>query len=156
MKKNCARRLGLFLIAWTWGAALLAQDYGGYVKYSGSSTPGVITVVSNGFGKNSRESSANALAGALYTLLFKGLPGSACELPMVPHEEEKKNDPAVVALLNGGYNAFVMEDITQSQVKTNKKQDGVTGISTTHLITINCTSLRRYLEEKSVIRKFGN
>jgi hypothetical protein len=156
MKQNIVRSLGLFLIAWTWSMTLLAQDYGGYVKYSGSSTPGVITVISNGFGKNIRTSTGNALAGAFYTLLFKGLPGSANELPMVPNEEEKKTDSTIVALLNGGYNAFVMEDITQNQVKTTKKQDGVTGVSTTHLITINCTSLRRYLEEKSVVRKFGN
>ena len=155
MKQNIARNAGLLLVGLTWSAGLLAQDYGGYVKYSGSPGTGVVTVVSNGFGKNSSQSNGNALAGAFYALLFKGLPGSACDLPMVPHEEEKKNDPTIIALLNGGYNAFVMEDVTQNQVKTNKKQDGVTGISTTHLITINCAALRRYLEEKSVIRKFG-
>jgi hypothetical protein len=134
---------------------LSAQEYGGNVRYSGSPNPGVVMVLSEGFGKNVKESNADALAGAVYALLFKGLPGSAYELPMVPHEGEKKNDPTVVALLTGGYSAFVIEDQSQGKSKMTKKADGVKGIATFHQITINCDALRRHLEEKGVIRKFG-
>ncbi|HEY4334533.1 MAG TPA: hypothetical protein VGM89_01510 [Puia sp.] len=148
--------LGLLLVMLVMSTRLSAQEYGGNVRYSGWSTVGVITVVSDGFGKNIKESNSDALAGAFYTLLFRGLPGSAYELPMVPHEEEKKNDPTVVALLKGGYGSFVMDDRLQGRSKTTKKADGVSGIATTHLVTINCAALRRYLEEKVVIRKFGN
>ena len=156
MKKHSLWAVGLLLLACTWDAGLLAQDLGGYVKYSGSPNPGVIVVVSNGFGKDIRKSNANAFAGAFYALLFRGIPGSAYELPMVPNETQMKANSVITALLDGGYNAFVMEDNMRDEIKTTKKKDGANGISTTHLITINCDALRRYLEERSVIRKFGN
>ena len=129
--------------------------YSGYVRYSNESPTGTVSLVSTGFGKNKVESSADAVTNAFYQLLFRGIPGSQYELPMVNNESDKKNDPVIKTLLNGGYSSFVMENQLQSEEEKIKKEDGVKGRMTTHKITINCDALRRYLEQNNVIRKFG-
>jgi hypothetical protein len=61
----------------------------------------------------------------------------------------------VVEILNGGYASFLTDSTLQSEAKLKRKEDGVKGIQTQMVLTINCNALRRYLEEKKIIRKFG-
>ena len=147
----------LFLLPLLFGTVSLAAqtpEYGGYVKYA-ASTPGTITVISNGFGKKMRESGKDANAGAFYAVLFRGIADSRYQLPLVSDEAGKKNDPIVTGLLTGGYGSFVIEDILVSQEAQTRKVDGSKGILTVHKITIDYDALRKYLEQNGVIRKFG-
>lgn len=133
-----------------------AEMYQGYVKYDEPSAPGTVTVLCSGFArKKSAESAKDAFDAAFYALLFRGIPGSQYELPMIPNEMEKKDDPVIKALLDKDYMSFVIKSSLQGEEKKVRKEDGVKGIMTTHKITINCDALRRYLEQNNVIRKFG-
>jgi len=156
MKKNTMLSASLLLVMGCCCTVYSQAQYSGYVKYVGSAAAGTVTVESTGFGKKRAESGADAAAEALYTLLFKGLPGSSdYQLPMVAHEEEKKHDPVIIALLNGGYGAYITADILKYEENKKKRVDGAKGKMTIHVITFNCDALRRHLEENSVIRKFG-
>ncbi len=133
-----------------------ADVYRGYVKFVGAPGPGSITVECSGFArKKNAKTAKDAYSEAFYTLLFRGIPGSQYELPMIPDESGKKNDPVVVALLDGGYMSFLTEGSSKSTESKVRKEDGVKGIMTTYTITINCDALRRYLEQNNVVRKFG-
>jgi len=155
MKKNILLSIATALALSACSPKMSPGIYSGYVRYDGTPTVGIVSLTTTGFGKNQAESSEDAMAGAFYTLLFKGVPGSAYELPMVPHEDEKKNDPTIVELLNGGFHSFVTADVLQNQEIMVKKNDGVKGKMTTHLVSINCDALRRHLEQHAVISKFG-
>ncbi|HWK07709.1 MAG TPA: hypothetical protein VNS58_28955 [Puia sp.] len=143
------------LLLYCCGPVSLSAQYSGLVKYVGAPDKGTVTVESTGFAKKKPESDVNAGATALYTLLFRGLPGSVYDLPMIPDEQAKKDDPVVRALLQGGYGSFVTADVLERMEATKKKPDGMKGIVTIHTITFNYDALRRYLEAHSVIRKFG-
>lgn len=130
-----------------------SKEYSGYVKYAGTSGVGTVTVESTGFGKNRAISSADALKQAFTTLLFQGIAGSQYELPVVGLD--KKNDVVIRDLLEKEYRSFVIENNFEREEKKIKKIDGAKGKMTVHRITINCDALKRYLEHKGTIRKFG-
>lgn len=129
--------------------------YSGYVKYEPGAAPGMITVISTGFGKKKTGSIKDSFKEAFRALLFRGIPGSQYELPMIPDEHAQKDHPALKALFEEGYMSFVSENILQSEEKKAQRKDGIKGIMTTQKITINCEALRRHLEQNNVIRKFG-
>ncbi len=130
-----------------------SKEYSGYVKYEGASATGTVTVVSTGFGKNRAVSAEDALKQAFTTLLFQGIAGSQYELPLVA--PEKKKDAVIRDLLDKEYRSFVIENNLVQEDKKSRRQDGARGKMTIHKITINCDALKRYLESKGVIRKFG-
>jgi len=133
----------------------LPGQYNGYVKYESTPGLGLITVTCSGFGKKKQQSLKDAAAGAFYNLLFRGIPGSQQELPMIPDENEAKNNRHVRDILDGGYSAFVIENNLLGEEPRKKKKDGAKGVLTTHTMTISCEALRHYLEQNNVIRKFG-
>jgi hypothetical protein len=133
----------------------LPGELNGQVVFESAPSPGSITVTATGFAKTKGESINNASAGAIYTLMFRGIAGSPNSLPMVPNGAEKNNDPIVISLLTGGYTAFFTQNVLISEVAKKRRQDGVKGKQTTSRITINTEALRRYLEQNGVIRKFG-
>ena len=130
-------------------------QFSGLVKYIEAPQKGTVTVESTGFGAKRADSDLNAAATAIYTLLFRGLPGSIYDLPMIPDETAKKDDPVIKDLLKGGYGSFVTADVLQHSETRKKKADGGKGILTIHYITFNYEALRRYLEEHAVIKRFG-
>jgi len=133
----------------------LPGEYNGQVKYESTPGLGLITVTCSGFGKKKQQSLKEAAAGAFYNLLFRGIPGSQQDLPMIPDENTGRNNRYVKDLLDGGYSAFVVENTLLREEPRKKKKDGAKGVLTTHTMTINCDALRRYLEQNNVIRKFG-
>lgn len=137
------------------GAQKKENIYSGYVKYDGAPSAGTITVSSTGFGKKGDQTLKDAEYNAFYALLFRGIPGSQYELPMIANESEKKDNSVVKSLLNGGYKSYVTEATLQDVDIKTKKEDGKKGKATTYKITINCDALRRHLETNGVIRKFG-
>ena len=134
---------------------IVPGEFNGQVVFSSVEKNGTITLQSTGFGKKKTESISNALAGAFYNLLFRGIPGSPYDLPMIPDENEKKNNPLIKALLEGGYTAFIVENKFISEENKKRKQDGSKGKQTINKITINCDALRKHLEQNGLIRKFG-
>lgn len=146
----------LLMVGYAFSQKNVGNDiYSGYVRYESSAAAGTITVVSTGFGKKNAESIQDSFKEAFYTLLFRGIAGSPYELPMIPNESEKKNDPAIIALLGEGYSSFVTASSLQSEDKKVKGKGGAKGVMTVNRITINCDALRRHLEQTKVIRKFG-
>jgi hypothetical protein len=133
----------------------LPGELNGQIVFESAENTGSITVKATGFAKTKAESVNNASAGAMYTLLFRGITGSPNSLPMVPDENGKKNDPAVLSLLNEGFAAYITKSLLISEVVKKRKQDGIKGKQTTSRLTINTDALRRYLEQNGVIRKFG-
>ena len=126
----------------------------GQVQFESSNSVGTITITSSGFGKKKPMAAANAAASAIYVLLFRGMPGSQYELPMIG-DENKVNDPVVQNLLDGGYSSFITENSLISEQKQTRKTDGAKGYYDLYRMTINCDALRRHLEQNKVIRKFG-
>lgn len=131
------------------------QDMGGMTSFVKSDVEGTVTVQANGFAKKKPESIANAASNAFYTLMFRGIAGSQYKLPMIANEQEFKNNPVVIEILNGGYASFLIDSTLQSETKLKRKEDGMKGIQTQMVMTINYNALRKYLEEKKIIRKFG-
>lgn len=155
------KRIGLLLIAvCLFSAGILAQDdldgqYNGKVVFNGTPAVGTISIIITGLGRNKQLSIKNGISNGFYALLFRGIPGSQYELPMIPNEAEGKNNPVVKSLLDGGYNSFLIDAKTVEADKKKKRDDGMKGMMTENTITINCDALRRYLEQNKVIRKFG-
>lgn len=129
--------------------------YQRYVKYESTGVPGTITLISVGFGKKMPESIADASKEAFYVLLFRGVPGSQHEFPMISDEGTKKDHPDIKSLLNEEHSSFVIESTVQRVSKKMKNKDGIAGIMTINRITINYDALKRHLEQKKLIRKFG-
>jgi hypothetical protein len=127
----------------------------GMVQYLGSNAEGTINIQAAGFAKKKKESIIDAESDAFYTLLFRGIPGSQYKQPMITKEEEFREDPIIVEILKGGYVSFMTNANLTSEVETKKKADGVKGVQTLVQMTINCAALRKYLEDKKIIRKFG-
>lgn len=130
-------------------------EYNAQVQFISAPQPGVIIVSCTGDEKKQFKSKEDANAAAFYTLLFRGIPGSQYELPMIADENAEKNNPVVVKLLKGGYSSFITQTSLLNQHNTSKSTDGKKGVSATYQITINCDALRKYLEQNGVIRKFG-
>lgn len=137
------------------GTAQTSSSYEGNVRYESAAKTGTVTVLSSGFDKKRTESAREAAVAAFYALLFRGIPGSQYDLPMVPNENERKNDPFITSLLNGGYNSFVLKLEFVNEEKKTRRTDGVKGKMANYRISINCDALRRALEQNYVIRKFG-
>jgi hypothetical protein len=132
-----------------------ADLYSGYVNYEPGAGPGMITLISTGFGKKKVESIKDSYQEAFSALLFRGIPGSEYEFPMIPAENNKQEAPAVKSLLQDGYMSFVTATALQSEDKKVKRKDDAKGIMVKQKITINCEALRRHLEQNNIIRKFG-
>ncbi len=142
-----------------WPGIVLAQktskEFSRYVKFESSPGPGMITVVSTGFAKKKPESSADAVQNAFHALLYVGIPGSQYELPFLSGESASPDNAIIKELSMKGYSDFITGNKLIAEENATKKDEGVKGKMTTHRITINCDGLRRYLEEKGLIRKFG-
>ena len=154
------KKIAFFLIAACFiSAAVSAQDmegqYNGEVVFKGTPNVGTITITTTGLARNKELSIKNGIRNGFYALLFRGIPGSQYELPMIPNEAEGKNNPVVKSLLDGGYNSFLIDTKTVDHDVKKKRADGMKGMMTENTITINCDALRRYLEQNKVIRKFG-
>ncbi|MGB8194783.1 MAG: hypothetical protein WCF67_22810, partial [Chitinophagaceae bacterium] len=81
-------------------------------------------------------------------------PGSDYALPLVS-DESKKEHQVLKDLFNKDYSMFIMSSAVQNEIKKSIKKDGANGIMTVSSITINYDALKRHLEKKSIIRKFG-
>jgi hypothetical protein len=129
------------------------QPYSGEVNFLYKEAQGTIAVKSTGYGKNQSEAVADAQKNAFKILLFKGLPGTELNVPLIENENDansKHGDYLKKLFDQGNYKSFMMSSTESSnliKVKGTKK--------ITVDLKINYNSLRKDLEQNQVIRKFG-
>lgn len=137
---------------------VLPQENGtksrGLVQYD-SAWNGTITLTCKAFAQKREDSNREVIANSYFALLFRGISGSPYQLPMIPDEEEKKDHPAVKALVSGNDRSFITNVVFVSEQAKTKQTDGIKGKETTYRVTIDCEALKRYLAKKGITRKFG-
>jgi len=127
--------------------------YSGEVNFVSKEATGVITVKSIGYGKNQNLAVIDAQKNAFRIILFKGLPGTEINVPLIDNESEafSNNKKYFDKLFDQGfYKSFMMSSIESSNLI---KVEGGNKIAVD--IKINYNSLRKDLEQNQVIRKFG-
>jgi hypothetical protein len=141
------------LLLFTGCSKKIQPDYNAEVSFQSKDTDGTITVRCFGYGKNDQEAIADAQKNALSVILFKGLPGSEVNVPLVDNEYNSKNsNPAYYKNLfeNGFSKTFIMStDVVSPLTKYNNTKRLLVNLK------ININSLRRDLETNKIIRKFG-
>ncbi len=127
--------------------------YSGEVNFLYKEAQGTIAVKSTGYGKTQNDAVTDAQKNAFKVILFKGIPGTELNVPLIENENEAKSnhDSYFKKLLDQGfYKTFMMSSTESSnliQIKGGKK--------ITVDVKINYNSLRKDLEQNQVIRKFG-
>lgn len=145
--------LGLFLFTSLFSCKSVPYSYSAEVSFVAKEEQGTITIRSNGFGKNEKEAIKDAQKNAFNVLLFKGLPGTELNVPLVSNEYEAKNSYKNYfdnLLEKGGLFRYLMVNSTESLPAKVKG-----GYSTSLVLKINYNSLRKDLEQNGIIRKFG-
>lgn len=128
-------------------------SYSAEVNFLYKEAQGTIAVKSTGYGKNQVNAVADAQKNAFKVLLFKGIPGSELNIPLIENEIEanSKHSDYFNKLFDEGYYKSFMMSSTESSNLINMK--GTKKISVD--IKINYNSLRKDLEQNQLIRKFG-
>jgi hypothetical protein len=148
--------LGIILITGLYSCSSKIQPYSSYsgeVNFLFKEEQGTMVVESTGYGKYQSEAAIDAQISAIKVLLFKGLPGTELNVPLIENENDAKskhNDYFQNLFQQGSYMKFIMS----STESTNPIKKG--GNKTITLdIKINYNSLRIDLEQNQIIRKFG-
>jgi hypothetical protein len=129
------------------------QSYSAEVNFLYKEAQGTIGVKAIGYGKNQESAVEDAQKSAFKILLFKGIPGTELNIPLIQNENEatSKNSNYFKKLFDEGYyKTFLMSSTESSnliKIKGNKK--------ITVDMKINYNSLRKDLENNSITRKFG-
>lgn len=117
-----------------------------------SSSKGTIQLLSDYSSVSELQASKFAERNALENILFRGIPGSNQEKPLIPSEEEAfKNHSFVLTdlILNYGYERFLIASYPDF-IATN---NGTFMVS--QIVIYDIKALRKHLEKENVIRKFG-
>lgn len=107
----------------------------------------VITVSSKHFSKEKKRVGYNCERNALENILFRGISNSNQTNPML--EGVSELDSRLAELLENDYIQFI---IYSECVELNKSKKIYYA---TQVVSVDLQALRKYLEEKKVIRKFG-
>lgn len=116
---------------------------------------GTITMRAIGTGKGMKQAIADAEKNAIQVILFRGLPESQQNLPMIPLNEYQavQKYPEYFRLLYDKYRyrTFIMASVpTLGSIKSTKKLKSIAVD-----LKINIYALRRDLEQNGIINKFG-
>ncbi|MFN0212671.1 MAG: hypothetical protein ACKVT2_00325 [Saprospiraceae bacterium] len=130
-----------------------ARTISGEVNFIAAPEPGTILVSAGGYGPTKAQAISNAEANAFSALIFKGIPGSQQQLPMLPDETASRKQHTLYfdQFFKGGYKPFMMLSESQSSYAAGRK--GRKNIS--QRVKINVDALRRDLEQNGITRKFG-
>lgn len=129
------------------------NTYSGQVNYVGKDANGTIIVSSIGYGSKLTSAVTDAQYNAFNILLFKGLPGTELNVPLVENENESKvkHPDYYNRLFNqANYISYIMSSSTNSD---GKKVNGT--VMAIIELKINYNSLRKDLEQNNIIRRFG-
>ncbi len=123
----------------------------GETEYLSPSEAGTILVKSIGKGETISNALENAEVRAIENLLFRGIPGSQYQLPMIANEQEVKKNYSTYfkkLLSERSYQKFVLDSKVLNSYDLIKKDVMIS-------LKINVDALRRDLENNNIIRKFG-
>ena len=130
-----------------------SHTYSAQVKFLYKDAPGTIGVNSTGFGKDLNGAITDAQLNAFNIILFKGIPGTELNVPLIDNEDDAKakNSEYFRWLFDQGhYSNFLM--VSNLSTDPSKTDDGYYVYVD---LKINYNSLRKDLEQNNVIRKFG-
>jgi hypothetical protein len=114
---------------------------------------GTIAMKSMGYGQNQNEAIADAQKNAFSVILFRGLPGTELNIPLIENENDAKSrysDYFEKFFNENRYKTFMMSSTVSSNLI---KLKGIKKISVD--VKINYNSLRKDLEQNRLVRKFG-
>jgi hypothetical protein len=129
------------------------QHYSAEVNFLYKEATGTIAVRSVGYGKNQTEAVADAQKNAFNIILFKGLPGTDLNIPLIENENDassKYSNYLKKFFDEGNFKTFMMSSTESSNLI---KMKGIKKITVD--VKINYNSLRKDLEQNQLIRKFG-
>jgi hypothetical protein len=107
-----------------------------------------ITLQSQGYAETESKAIHFAERNALENLLYKGIPRSNNENPMILQTSDQSH-PALTKFVTDEYIKYL---ISSKVLESNKASGGYSVIQQTQW---DVNSIRKYLEEKGVIKKFG-
>ncbi len=114
---------------------------------------GEVAVKSIGYGRGKNAAFDDAQKKAFFVLLYRGIPNSEYIYPLIENEVEfAKNNPNFMKDFFDSklYKSFIISNTESSSLTSTTKGQRL------YLdIVINYLALRRYLEQNSLIRKFG-
>lgn len=123
------------------------------VNFISKETNGTITLKSLGYGNNLETAVANAQIKCFDVLLFKGIPGTELNVPLIENEivaKQNNSNYFIKFYEQNYYKSFIM-----SSTESSNLIDLKTGKKIFVDIKINFNSLRKDLEQNHIIRKFG-
>jgi len=129
------------------------QPYSGQVVFLNRDEQGTITVNSKGFGKKENDAIVDAQVNAFNIVLFKGIPGTELNVPLIENESTAKakyGEYFSKLFGQGFYQNFVMSS-TLHEPTVKVKGGKLSSVD----LKINFKALRLDLEQNNVIRKFG-
>lgn len=129
------------------------KSYSGEVNFLYKESQGTIAVKSTGYGKNHEEAVRDAQFNAFKVILFKGIPGTELNIPLIENESQARTNYKSYFnnfFESGNYTKFIMSSTESSNLI---KLKGTKKITID--IKINYNSLRKDLEQNQIIRKFG-
>jgi hypothetical protein len=153
MKNTLKLVLGLMVILGLHSCSPKVLPYSAEVNFLYKEAQGTIAVKSTGYGKKQLQAVEDAKKNAFKVLMFKGIPGTELNVPLIENEGEarSKNSDYLNKFFNEGYyKTFVMSATESSNLIKIKRTKKITVD-----IKINYNSLRKDLEQNQLIRKFG-
>lgn len=151
--KNIVKSLFVITLLGLFSCSPQVKPYSAEVNFINKEAAGTITVKSTGYGNNREKAMIDAQKNAFRVILFKGLPGTQLNVPMVDNENDaRSNNASYFEKLfdQEFYKTFIMSSTPSSnlvKVKGGKKIEVN--------LKINYNSLRIDLEQNKIIRKFG-
>ena len=150
---NIFKSIISLLIICTYSCSPKIAPYSGEVNFLYKEAQGTIAVKSTGYGKNQNEAVLDAQKNAFKILIFKGIPGTELNVPLIENENDAKSKNAAYFKKffdEGNYKTFMMSSTESSNLI---KLKGTKKITVD--VKINYNSLRKDLEQNQLIRKFG-
>jgi len=127
---------------------------GAEVTYK-SYTNQIMSVESIGYGAKTPEALENAKKNAIDVILFRGVPNSSLNRPLVGTDKQtalQKNKKYFKELYkNRRYSSFITQAVSITPFK--KLENGSKGLKAT--VKVNIQALRVDMENNGIIRKFG-
>lgn len=153
-KNFFANTLFLFLIVCVCSCSpKVRPNYTSEVNFIYKENNEVFVVSSIGYGSNKTDATVNAQKSAFTVVLFRGVPGSDLNVPLIDNENEarsKHSNYFKKFFDEGKYKSFMLLSEEMSDVTSESGQKKIK-----LKIKINHNSLRKDLETNQIIRKFG-
>jgi hypothetical protein len=123
------------------------------VNFLNKDAQGTIEVISFGYGSDFESAIIDAEKNAFKVLLFRGIPGTELNVPLINNELEAKTKNKEYFnnfFEEGYYKTFIMTSNVSSDLI---KLKGSKKLSVN--LKINYNSLRKNMEQNNIIKKFG-